>query len=226
VYGQLGVGDTAVIRDTPVEVSAVSDVSELEVGEQHGCIIDSVRKLWCWGANWQGQLGLDDQVNRDVPTELSSISNVAALALGRTHSCAVDGNGKVWCWGSNTKGQLGLGDTQDRYTPTELSTLSDIALLAGRDHNCAVDNTQEVFCWGDNSNFQLSLARTIASSNLPTKVIPAQYGVTQLALGQFHSCALVGSGTVWCWGDNREGQLGLGPNSPLKVRNPTMITGL
>ena len=175
------------------------------------------------GENEYGQLGLGDNTDRLEPTKLSTIDNVAELALGAFYSCALDNNALVYCWGWNGSGQLGLGDTDDRSTPTQVIALSSVSsIAAGDSHTCALDDLQQVWCWGFNGFGQLGLDDS-SDRLVPTQVESSMENVSQLALGDAHSCAIDGNGMVWCWGWNGYAQLGLGANYTRYT--PTMIPG-
>jgi len=146
------------------------------------------------------------------------------------HYCAVVVSGSVKCWGHNYDGQLGLGYTSDQVSsPTVVPGLTDVAsLVAGGSHTCAVLVSGSVKCWGDNYQGQLGLGYTSQSFpygvSSPT-VVPGLTEVASLVLGWNHTCAVLVSGSVKCWGDNYDGQLGLGYTSD-QVSSPTVVPGL
>jgi cysteine-rich repeat protein len=140
---------------------------------------------------------------------------------GTTHVCVHLGTGAVRCWGENTDGQLGYGHTQDLGDePGELPTPDlDIGgpvaeLAVGHHHNCARLETGAVRCWGRGTAGELGLgaADNIGDDpgEMPPPDVPVGGNVIQLALGLRHSCALLDTGKLRCWGANGFGQLGLG----------------
>src|SRR5262249_8052727 len=120
-----------------------------------------------------------------------------------------DASGSVSCLGSNAAGQLGVDGTQNRSTPAPVAGLVADKLLAGASHTCArrVDGT--MLCWGSNQFGQLGTGGT-ASRSKPLEVTALAGKVAHLATGANHTCAQTPEGELWCWGDNRYGQLGLG----------------
>ena len=120
--------------------------------------------------------------------------------------------GQVRCWGSNYYGQLGnLEIIGNSYTPVPVwnvgsssseNLLTDVAALtAGGSHTCALLASGEVRCWGRNEIFgQLGNGST-ASSNTPVAVNELT-DVVALTAGSEHTCALLASGEVRCWGRN------------------------
>lgn len=147
------------------------------------------------------------------------------LSLGYEHSCGIAGDGTSWCWGRSDRGQLGEGFT-DRFEAYQSIFLDledeqnqelfykDIA--SGFKHSCALTGKGEVYCWGDNRRGQLGRDPNVdeASEEIgyPVKVqFPDgvdQVSFKEISAGQNHTCALDALGEVWCWGDNRMGQLG------------------
>lgn len=152
------------------------------------------------------------------------LGGVAAIAAGDRHTCALTLAGGVRCWGNNTQGQLGDGSTSDRWTAAGVAGLGRgvKGLAAGGAHTCALTVAGGVKCWGDNSAGQLgdgSMTRRLA----PVDVAGLASGVTAIALGREHSCALTNAGGVKCWGSNAYGKLGA-PAQDSSV--PNDVTGL
>ncbi len=127
----------------------------------------------------------------------------------------------VKCWGNNGLGQLGDGTTTDRPIPVPVSGLSGaivIGLAAGENHTCALISGGTVKCWGDNQFKQLGNG-TASFSATPVAAGGSLAGVSAIAAGENHTCALV-SGAVKCWGKDDHSQLGDG----LTVDNSTPQT--
>ena len=122
--------------------------------------------------------------------------------------------GAVNCWGRNSNGQLGNGTTTDSSAPVAVSAFTDVSatavsITAGSFHTCAVLNTGAVNCWGTNSFGRLGNGTTTDSS-VPVAVAAFTDGATAVSItaGDFHTCALLNTGAVNCWGCNGYGQLG------------------
>lgn len=187
----------------------------LSANQQHTCALTAADGVKCWGSNSSGQLGDGTQVTRLTPANVVGLGNgVIAVSTGIFQTCALTSVGSVKCWGFNGHGQLGDGTTQDRLTPTDVVGLGNgiISISVGRFHTCALTNTNGVKCWGANGQGQLGDGTTLGTSqqqHMPVDVAGLS-GVVALSAGDFHTCAVIRTGGVKCWGDNSAGQLGDG----------------
>jgi hypothetical protein len=126
--------------------------------------------------------------------------------------------GGVRCWGSNDSGQLGDGTTADTSTPVDVSGLGNSvrAIAAGGAHTCALMAEGGVKCWGANSAGQLG-SGIDSNSSVPVDVSGLGGGVTALAAGGAHTCAVGSGGGVKCWGSNAYAQLGTGTTTDARI---------
>ena len=209
----------------------------MAAGQNHVCLLkQDTGAVRCWGYNTYGQVGCSGADQFDSPCAVTGIPGwVTAIGAGRAHSCAIAG-GHVWCWGDNHYAQLGYpiayetdSGRQYRYTsvqPLQVPVLNDmIAVTGGENHTCAIKSDGTVWCWGLNTDGQLGTEQfhhTINSdydgygSIAPLKA-ELSSGAQAISGGYNHTCAVVAGGSVWCWGDNREGQLGtVLPDNPHK----------
>lgn len=214
-YVQLGDG-TNVDRLTPVDVSGLgSGVSALAAGDHHTCALTAGGGVKCWGANYGGQLGNGSDTNSASAVDVSGLdSGVSAIAAGDWHTCALTSVGGVKCWGANYVGQLGDSTDTDRWTAVDVSGLSSgvSAIVAGYHHTCALTTNGGVKCWGGNSSGQLGNGITRFQLTA-IDVSGLTSGVSTIAAGNVHTCAVTTLGRLMCWGNNTFGQLGDGTNA-------------
>jgi alpha-tubulin suppressor-like RCC1 family protein len=136
------------------------------------------------------------------------------LAAGGNHACVVDASSKLQCWGINIQGQVGDGSSNNvRLTPRPVLNFPAGAskVSAGLTHSCAITPGGGLKCWGDNMFGQLGIGNQTPTPT-PTDVIGLSSGVTDVAVGLGHTCAVVNAG-LQCWGANIGGQLGDGSTS-------------
>jgi alpha-tubulin suppressor-like RCC1 family protein len=213
--GQLGNGTTADPGTAhPVAVSGITGVTAFTTGAYHTCAVLGDGTLKCWGRNGDGELGDGTWTTSSTPRPVNGLTGVAAVSGGGAHTCAVLSDGTVQCWGENEFGQLGDGTTTGSLIPVLVRGInSAVAVSAGWRHTCALLGDGSVQCWGQNDLGQLGDGTT---TNRTTPVpVSAVTGAVAVTAGWWHhSCALLGDGTVRCWGENEWGQLGNGTTTP------------
>jgi alpha-tubulin suppressor-like RCC1 family protein len=222
----------------PVIVEGLSSVSIVGLGQSHICAVgkadenDPEEKLYCWGHNSYGQLGVDTDGNSlDSPTEVDTIQGqVVDVSGGLSHTCAIvkeNESNQVYCWGLNSTGQLGNGSTRDTATPTLVpGAQGAVQVFAGNSHTTILKENGSVQSWGLNKEGQLGNG-ALFRRQLPVH-IHHQYpnlneSLIDIISGDEHTCALTESGSVYCWGGNNYGQVGNGSTEfvpePVKIIN-------
>jgi alpha-tubulin suppressor-like RCC1 family protein len=197
----------------------------------HTCARKMDSTLWCWGFNGAGQLGDGTTVTpRALPVQVTTLGvTVVEVAAGVAHTCARKMDGTLWCWGHSGKGQVGDGSLDTpKPSPVQVSTLgTDVAgMTAGYEHTCARKGDGTLWCWGDNNSGQLGDGTMTTPRPLPVQVSMLGGAVSQVAAGFYHTCARRSDGTLWCWGDNTWGQLGIGTASPFPRLTPVQVAAL
>lgn len=196
--------------DSGAPVPPQPPLQRIAAGGNHACVIDASKRVFCWGGNQFGQLGLPTSTTQTSrPTLVPGVTGVSVIAAGNFHTCAF-GEAGSWCWGQGAQGELGDGKLETSATPVSI-TLPGIVTLAaaGGSHTCvAAGPTRQVSCWGSNNGFQSSSTQSPSAVATPTAT-----GLTQqfsVAAGGKHTCVAPSAGTARCWGDNTSGQLGSG----------------
>jgi alpha-tubulin suppressor-like RCC1 family protein len=226
----LGYGNTNNIGDdeTPAsagDVNVGGTVVQLSVGDEHTCAVLDTGNVRCWGNGGNAELGygnLNFIGDNETPASAGNVNiggTVTQISGGGNHTCALLNTGNVRCWGSGNAGQLGYGNIfkiGDNETPASAGNVNVggivVQISAGESHTCALLNTGNVRCWG--ANFALGYGNT---NNIGDNETPASAGnvnvggtVTQISTGEQHTCALLNTGNVRCWGIGTVGQLGYG----------------
>lgn len=167
---------------------------------------------------------IDTRQGDTSDVRIATSTTTPAVAAGSYHSCALTSSGRVKCWGHNYYGQLGDGTTTDRYTAVNVSGLTGVGdVVVGDYHGCALTNAGGVRCWGHNGSGQLGDG-TGTNHSTPVDVSGLTSGVTAIAAGGYHTCALTSAGGVKCWGANGYGQAGDGTTTGRST--PVDVNGL
>ncbi len=174
--------------------------------------------------------GSDTGADSSVTEGGVTVAASQTIYAGPAHTCVIKA-GKVKCWGYNSSGQLGIGEKSflaskgdepgemgAALQAVDLGPATAKALALGAEHTCALLESGDVKCWGLNDEGQLGqgdiLSRGDEPGELGTMLAPINLGAgrkaTSIAAGASHSCALLDDGSVKCWGDNSNGQLGQG----------------
>jgi alpha-tubulin suppressor-like RCC1 family protein len=210
----------------------LSGVTAISVGGFHTCAILVGGSGKCWGEKYFGQLGNDETGYHTTAVNVSEVTGITAITAGTAgnvpdvgHTCALTAGGGVKCWGLNSNGELGDGTTINRNIPVDVVGLTGgvNAISAGGFHTCALTTSGGVKCWGGNGSGQLGDGTTTQHST-PVNVVGLPSGITAIATGGNHTCALAPSGGVKCWGWNSDGQLGDGTTTDRST--PVDVIGL
>jgi alpha-tubulin suppressor-like RCC1 family protein len=222
-----GLGDgTTNASSTPVNVAGLtSGVIAIAAGDRSSCALTTGGGVKCWGYNQFGQLGDGTTTNRTTPVDVTGLtSGVSAIAARGEHACALIA-AAVKCWGANINGQLGDGTTISSDVPVDVVALAGgvIAIAVGGEHSCAVTTGGGLKCWGWNATGQLGVG-TKTDNSTPVDVTGLASGVSAIAAGGRHTCALMSAGEVKCWGYDQFGQLGDGTTT--NSATPVDVAGL
>jgi alpha-tubulin suppressor-like RCC1 family protein len=219
--GTLGTGDTKP-SSVPVQVTG-QGWSQVSTNYLHTCAVKTDGTLWCWGLN----ANLEAGTTSNFPWSPAQISGTTwkQVTTGLYHTCAIKTDETLWCWGGNLSGQLGSDSipvlpTSQTSDPVQVTGTTWQSVSAGESHTCAIMLDGTLWCWGSNTSGQLG-DNTLDSTSTPVAVITSGQTWAMVAAGVTHTCALATGGSLWCWGDNSAGQLGIGSNYPGKI--PTRV---
>lgn len=236
--GQLGTGDVA-SRTTPVQVIAPLGApsvryTNVAAGVQFTCARATSDLAYCWGLNFDGQLGNAQNAglgqSNSQPLEVLG-GPFDVVSAFRGHSCALTDTDFGVCWGSNTTGQLGRGGATSPgdFVPALISGSRRFsAITAGGGHTCAVGLLDRAaYCWGDNAKGQLgtTLGGGAVLATFPVEVSGSRTFVS-ISAGDDLTCAVTTTGGGFCWGSNEFGQLGIDSQAAqLTPAQPRAVAG-
>ena len=179
---------------------------------------DGAGQLCAWGRNATKLVTDSDTEGVYRQPQCRAVIDVSELVVGDTHACLRHAAGSFTCWGERYYGQLGIGgaETADVGPPGSPVSLpaAAVALSAGVSHTCALVHGGEIFCFGRNSLGQVGPAPGTAEEEVRSPAKVSGFPGPVIALGggssAHHTCAILTDGSVMCWGNNAEGQLGNG----------------
>ncbi len=187
--------------------------ARLSVGNNHACYVAS-GLVYCWGSNNQGQLGQDhtEFTRSATPLVIPNLTGVTQVAAGANHTCILKSDGSVHCFGASGP-QIGNNSSGVTYQPLQVISSGATSIAAGGTHSCAVMTAGQVRCWGSGSNGQLGDGAS-SSSPTPVQALDGTDPALAVSAGESHTCAVMTSGKVMCWGYNSLwGQVGSGDMS-------------
>ena len=210
-----------------VTCTPVLAVSAVSAGGAFTCALLTTGKVRCWGYSGQGRLGygnLRDIGDNETPASVGDVDvggSVQQIVTGAYNACALLTTGAVRCWGYGLNGELGYGNPNDIGDDETPASAGDVAvggpvkqIAAGLGHTCALLTTGAVRCWGHGGNGQLGYGNTkdIGYNETPASAGDVAVGgpVKQIVAGTDHTCALLTTGAVRCWGHGGSGKLGYG----------------
>ena len=203
-------------RWTAVSTSAASDEPP-RLSAPHTCGVTVAGALACWGHD-EAMLGrAGNRTLHITPMQVGTATNWATVAAGREHTCALNRSAALWCWGENYDGQVGDGTRTDRFEPVKvLGPRRWTSVDATYSNTCAITDDGDLWCWGANDAGQLGDG-TRDDRPIPKQIAPeldwiaVAVGSAERRIGKTHghTCGVATDRTLWCWGDNDAGQLGL-----------------
>nr|XP_012136072.1 PREDICTED: X-linked retinitis pigmentosa GTPase regulator [Megachile rotundata] len=201
-------------------------VVSITCGDEHSAVICQSGRLFVFGSNDWGQLGLGHRNHISKPSCVKVLKpeKVTHVACGRAHTLISTGAQKIFACGSDQEGQLGRGTSAIGDSSSSPVLVYDaglagskiLQLAAGSHHSLALISDGGVFAWGSNLEGQLGLPDVSGLVNKPTKVhIPEP--VKQISAGYYHSAFLTESGLVYICGESESGKLGIDVNFSTQI---------
>jgi len=231
-------------------VLAGKTITDIFSAEGHNCVLAD-DEMYCWGNNYWGQLGDGSRTDRYKPVKVAGFDSLPIIGIGGTKdtSCAIVSSGKVYCWGANQDGTVGVNQSSPwanpdpqlvatgsgDYLPSSYSA-TKLTASGSRSANMCMIASGDAYCWGPDDVGQIGDGGSINSNDImrqPKKVNGLLSGKTVTDISadgwypngstpKTHVCAVADS-RAYCWGDNRNGQLGDGYSAQL-VSSPSAVS--
>ena len=235
--GQLGIRDLGpdcggTCAATPIPVDFTFEVQSITAGDAHTCALTTDAIAYCWGRNFDGQLGNGTLTDSPLPVLVQGGHRFLQLAAGGTHTCGLQTDSTAYCWGRNGSGQLGVPTTTTcaitgilcSSVPLAVETMRTFRTLSsGGSHSCAIAGDGTPHCWGRNREGQLGNG-DVFDVPLPQQVLGG-LRLQSVSVGAAHTCGVSFDSEVYCWGDNMRDQIGTGVQA-FRYTEPQFVLSL
>jgi alpha-tubulin suppressor-like RCC1 family protein len=202
----------------------ISNVKQIAGAFTNILVQKTTGDLWGWGTNNLGELGVGDSLPRVAPVQIPTSVIVSKLFVGTGTAFIVDTTGQIWATGVNTSGQLGLGDSKRHYLFSQVNFFNGRTIdfiLNGSTFTAFKESNGDVWTVGANNYGQLGNGG-YSALNVATPLQIQNFSVSSLAGRGSTAFGIKSDGSLWGWGVNTSGTLGLGLNSAAVV-SPTLI---
>jgi alpha-tubulin suppressor-like RCC1 family protein len=215
--GQIGdnTSGSTLDRLTPVTTFVGgTNWKQVSCGYRHTAAIKTDGTLWIWGSGGNGRLGNNATTNKLTPVQtFLEGTNWKQVACGGFHTAAIKTDGTLWTWGDNTSGQIGDNTSgTNRLTPVTTflggNTWKQVSCATGAAHTAAIKTDGTLWNWGQNVDGQLG-DNTIINRSTPIQTLLGGTNWKQVSCGDSHTAAIKTDGTLWTWGSDVRGELGI-----------------
>lgn len=232
LHYQLGLGHNTSPKKKPEHVSGLSNVVDIATGNSHTLALTADGEIYTWGYGVSGQLGHGDATNAHAPTKIQGISKAVRIGAGIDSSFAVSADGSVKAWGLNSYGRLGIGLADPlKNSPTTVPNVSGAALAVEAGYHLHILNNGLTMQMAGYGLEGATGNGDLTQNNYSLLPITNISDVATITAGAYHSLAAKRDGTLWAWGDNPYGEIGVAsPNAaiarPNKVQNVDVAEGI
>lgn len=218
--GQLGLNHRT-SKSSPTQIGNATTWSQISCGINTVASVKSDGTLWTWGNNTYGQLGDGTVIHKSSPIQIGVETIWGSVSSGASFVLAVKSNDTLWSWGNNNYGVLGINSTVNKSSPTQVGLINDWDKIdAGYYHAAAIKNDGSLWTWGQNLAGQLG-DNTVITRSSPVQTIMGGTTWSQVSSGSNETLAIKADGSLWGWGINSYGSLGIGTviakSSPVQI---------
>jgi alpha-tubulin suppressor-like RCC1 family protein len=221
--GQLGNANQYVSESSPIQIGTLTDWSTVSCGNSYTMAVKTNGTLWAWGLNTSGRMGTNSTTSYSSPVQIGTLTDWSRVFAGNLHTLAIKTDGTLWAWGAGLNGQLGNLAQLNRSSPVQVGSFTDWSdASAGGSFSIAVRSNGTIWSWGITSNGIAGRGTGALTVSSPVQIGTLTNWKTISTSRTGHSAvATKTDGTVWAWGLNSRGQLGVGDrltkSSPVQV---------
>jgi len=220
-FGALGQNTNSINISSPTQVGALTTWLAVSGGSYHAVAVKTDGTLWSWGYNVYGQLGDGATSTVSSPIQVGALTTWLKVCCGAYNTFAIKTDGTLWAWGANSggpncAGALGQNDVIDYSSPVQIGALTDWAEIYSNARSAIAIKTDGTL-WAIGGNNDLG---TLGQNNTDHQSSPVQIGALtnweKLSTGGgrgTYCSAIKTDGTLWTWGDNNDGGLGIGESA-------------
>ena len=212
--GELGDGNSTDF-EKPVQVMSGTwrevATGGIDPNQAFTCAIRDDGTLWCFGENFDGELGIGSTAVISTPVQVGADPWQQVATGTDCNACAIRDDGSVWCWGSDTGtcgGSVGDGGAVDVLAPVEVASGSWLEVSVGYGESCAIRADHTLWCWGYGGYYDFG------NNDQSDLTLPTQIGTdtswSHVSMGSRRGCGQRDDGSLWCWGANSAGEVGDG----------------
>lgn len=180
-------------------------ITDIALGEGHACTLDVLGHVKCWGDDLNGQTGdsatfFGSDPHVTITPFLVPLATATKIAASGDRTCAVLATGEMKCWGYSGDGGLGDPNAFNTATPVQAKGMTNVTAIGlGDFHTCAVQGGQ-VYCWGSSDYGELGIGGALKNKVTTPTLVSGITNAVAVVAGYSHTCALLATGTVKCWG--------------------------
>jgi alpha-tubulin suppressor-like RCC1 family protein len=233
-FGQLGInlpGPSGFVMTPVTTFAGGTNWKSVTCGDSFMTAIKTDGTLWTWGINSSGKLGINSSGFTSIMTPVTTFAggnNWKSVASGDNNTLAIKTDGTLWSWGSNVSGQLGDNTTTNRITPVTTFAGGNNwkSVASGYRYTAAVKTDGTLWSWGSNVSGKLGIDPNELNATKITPVTTFAGGNNwkQVAISYNHTAAIKTDGTLWTWGINSSGQLGINNIGVMDIGSMTPVT--
>ena len=195
-------------------IDGASTVDFLDFYVSRDLILNTPEGLWGWGRNDWGQFGNGNTVSTNEPVASTNSSGWKSFDCGYYHTLAIKNNGTLWAWGYNNNGELGQGDVIVRSSPVQIGAFTNWKQISSNNSfsSAAIKTDGTLWTWGNNDYGQLAAGEYDSGKRSSPLQVGSDTNWNQVSISGHNGAAVKTDGTLWTWGNDSDGQLGINVN--------------